>query len=124
MRTMNHEEPSQPLPIRASPYAHQTAAYEFALKQPATALLMEMGCGKSLTAIAIAGRLYLDGKIGKALVVAPLSIVGVWEEEFSKFAGFDYTLAILTGTLAKKTDTLRHLEDLPLQVAVVNYESA
>jgi SNF2 family DNA or RNA helicase len=58
------------------------------------------------------------------LVVAPLSIVGVWQEEFAKFAGFDYTLAVLEGTGAKKADTLRHLHGSPLQIAVVNYESA
>lgn len=58
------------------------------------------------------------------LVVAPLSILGVWEEEFAKFADFNYTLAVLTGSSAKKADTLRHMTGSPLQVAVVNYESA
>jgi hypothetical protein len=27
-----------------------------------------------------------------------LSILGVWQEEFSKFADFDYTLAVLSGS--------------------------
>ena len=58
------------------------------------------------------------------LVVAPLSILGVWEDEFAKFADFRYTLAVLTGSGTKKADTLRHLTGSPLQVAVVNYESA
>jgi len=68
--------------------------------------------------------MYLAEKIRRILVVAPLSIVGVWNEEFAKFADFDYTLAVLEGSGAKKTDTLRHLCGSPLQVAVVNYESA
>jgi SNF2 family DNA or RNA helicase len=117
------------MPIRAAPFRHQTAACQAALEtfggvSRGYALLMEMGCGKSLTAIGIVGRLFLDGKIARVLVAAPLSILGVWEEEFAKFAGFDYTLAVLTGTLAKKTDALRQLAGKPLQVAVVNYESA
>jgi SNF2 family DNA or RNA helicase len=58
------------------------------------------------------------------LVVAPLSILGVWDEEYRKFADFDYTLAVLSGNLQKKADTLRHLIGKPLQVAVINYESA
>lgn len=58
------------------------------------------------------------------LVVAPLSILGVWQEEFAKFADFEYVLAVLSGSTTKKADTLRHLQGLPLQVAVVNYESA
>lgn len=57
------------------------------------------------------------------LVVAPLSILGVWEEEFQKFAAFPYALAVLTGSSAKKLDTLRHMTGTALQVVVVNYES-
>ncbi|GHV36364.1 hypothetical protein FACS18949_15690 [Clostridia bacterium] len=82
-----------------------------------------MGCGKSITAIAIAGALYAANCISRVLIVAPLSILGVWQEEFSKFAGFDYALAVLNGTSATKADTLRHLVGASLQVAVVNYES-
>lgn len=58
------------------------------------------------------------------LIVAPLSILSVWEAEFAEFAAFDYALAVLTGDSAKKTDTLRHMNGAALQVAVVNYESA
>lgn len=58
------------------------------------------------------------------LVVAPLSILGVWEEEFQKFADFPYALAVLSGSGAKKQDTLRHMTGTALQVVVVNYESA
>ena len=57
-------------------------------------------------------------------MVAPLSILGVWQEEFGKFADFDYTLTILSGTTQKKTEALRQLHGSALQVAVVNYESA
>lgn len=58
------------------------------------------------------------------LIVAPLSILSVWEAEFAEFAAFDYALAVLTGDSAKKADTLRHMTGTALQVAVVNYESA
>lgn len=83
-----------------------------------------MGTGKTITSIAITGALYQQGKIRKVLVVAPLSIVGVWDEEFVKFADFKYHLAVLTGTGTKKAETLRHMTGSALQVAVVNYESA
>ncbi len=58
------------------------------------------------------------------LIVAPLSILSVWEAEFAQFAAFDYALTVLTGDGAKKADTLRHMNGTALQVAVVNYESA
>lgn len=94
------------------------------LKSRGAALLMEMGTGKSLTAIAITGALSQAGQIRRVLIVAPLSILGVWEEEFQKFAAFPYALAVLSGSSAKKLDTLRHMNGTALQVVVVNYESA
>lgn len=93
-------------------------------KSRGAALLMEMGTGKSLTAIAITGALSQAGLIRRVLIVAPLSILGVWEEEFQKFAAFPYALAVLSGSSAKKLDTLRHMTGTTLQVVVVNYESA
>jgi len=68
--------------------------------------------------------LYNAGRIRRVLIVAPLSILGVWQDEFNNFADFDYNLAVLTGTSAKKIDILRHLNGNALQVAVINYESA
>jgi SNF2 family DNA or RNA helicase len=72
----------------------------------------------------VAGKLYAIGKISRVLIAAPLSILGVWRDEFEKWADFDYTLAVLEGTADKKTDTLRHLKGESLQVCAVNYESA
>lgn len=80
--------------------------------------------GKTLTAIAVTGALYNAMRVNRVLIVAPLSILGVWQEEFSKFADYDYTLAVLSGSGAKKADTLRHMQGNSLQVAVINYESA
>lgn len=94
------------------------------LKSRGAALLMEMGTGKSLTAIAITGALSQAGRIRRVLIVTPLSILGVWEEEFQKFAAFPYALAVLSGSSTKKLDTLRHMNGTALQVVVVNYESA
>ena len=123
------------MPIKAHPYEHQRQAFEFACRlfgltghDPPTsrgvALLMEMGTGKSLTTIAVAGRLWLDHKAERMLIVAPLSILGVWQEEFQKFADFEYLLAILNGSESKKIEKLRQMPTAGLQVAVVNYESA
>ena len=118
------------MPVRVQPFAHQSRACDEAInafysgRSHGFSLLMEMGCGKSLTAIGITGALYLDNRIRRVLVVAPLSILGVWEEEFEKFADFDYTLAVLNGTGAKKSETLCAMNGDGLQVVVTNYESA
>ncbi|MEN6635998.1 MAG: SNF2-related protein, partial [Clostridiaceae bacterium] len=63
-------------------------------------------------------------KVERMLIVAPLSILGVWQEEFRKFASFAYSLAILNGSEFKKIERLRQMPSSGLQVAVINYESA
>lgn len=93
------------------------------VKNKSVALLAEMGTGKTLISIGIAGALYQKGEISRLLIVAPLSIVQVWNEEFAKFADFDYQLAVLEGSSKKKFDILNHMKGSGLQVAVINYES-
>lgn len=69
--------------------------------------------------------MYQFGKVDRVLIVAPLSILGVWEEEFEKFADFPYNMTVLKGTSAKKKQQLAKLPSgTGLQVVVVNYESA
>lgn len=123
------DKPVMRMPIRAAPYAHQIAAFNYALGlyesgRRGVAILADMGCGKTLITIAAAGALYEAGKVKRLLVVCPKSIVGVWEAEFEKFADFENTVAVLEGDTGKKADTLRHMTGGGLQVAVVNYESA
>lgn len=114
---MEQPKPLLPMPIKAAPYKHQIDAFNFVcgkfglipasgMASSGAALLMEMGTGKTITSIAVAGALYQTGKIHRILVVAPLSILGVWREEFEKFADFDYSLAVLEGSAAKKIDTV------------------
>ena len=68
--------------------------------------------------------MYQADKIKRVLIVAPLSITPVWQQEFQKFADFNYTAVTLDGSIEKKTDTLKKLTGTKLQVAIVNYESA
>lgn len=57
-------------------------------------------------------------------MVCPLSITGVWLDEFQKFAAFDYSIVVLEGSGEKKKKLLREFDGDGLQVVVVNYESA
>lgn len=89
-------------------------------------LLFEMGCGKSLTAIMIAGTGYRLGKIRKVLVVAPTSVCSVWPSELEQYADFKYTTAVMLGTKQQRLKALDDLQNFPFQalkVAVINYES-
>ena len=126
---MRNAETCNEMPIRLEPYEHQKEAFDFAMSRfreghHGAAMLMEMGCGKSLVGVAVAGSLYEQSLIGTVLIIAPLSILGVWEEEFRKAANFAYEFHALKGTTEKKAGQLRQLKSTELQVVAINYESA
>jgi SNF2 family DNA or RNA helicase len=84
-----------------------------------------MGCGKSLTAIAIAGARFHRGEIRRLLVIAPTSVVPVWPREFAIHADFPHEVRSLEGPTAKRKKILASWkpDDEQLQVAVINYEA-
>lgn len=113
------------LPLKGvTPFKHQKEAYTLAMSRPATAILHEMGCGKTLTTVAVMGRRYLDGQIQRALVVAPLSVVPVWGKEIAQYADFPVTVTPLKGSSAQKAQQLQQTGNNGLSVVVINYESA
>lgn len=123
-----NETPVEPIRLKASLFRHQIAALNFSLrtleKSKAVAMLADMGTGKTLITIGMAGALTAKGSVKRMLVVAPKSIVPVWGIEFRKFADFPYALAELDGDLDKKRATLGYMtRENALQVVVVNYES-
>lgn len=130
---MGNSNESQLMPVKARPYYHQTQAFDFACEKfgltaptcssNGVALLMEMGTGKTLTSIGITGALYQFGKVNMVLICCPLSIVGVWQQEFERFADFPYNLTVLSGSSIKKKEMLSVVPDEGLQIVVINYES-
>ena len=123
-----------PMPVKVRPYAHQQAGYDFAcrifglydgrIRSHGVAFLMEMGTGKTLTSIGVVGALYQFGLVNRILVACPLSITGVWEEEFHAFADYPVKITVLKGTSEKKRQQIDRIPSEGLQVLVVNYESA
>ncbi len=79
-----------PVPLRTIPMEHQVRAFGFCSMLPESALFMDMGTGKTMVAIALAGKRYLDrGKL-RVLVICPKAVKPVWPKELAKHAGFDY----------------------------------
>jgi len=115
--------PIKPIPVKVKPFQHQVLGYNIGISIPSSALLMEMGTGKSLTAMAVSGRRYLDGEIQKLLIVCPTSIMFVWQDEFEKFADFPYSLLVLNGPVKKRIQLLQDFQGPGLQVVVINYEA-
>ena len=121
-------------PVRAKLFRHQVRAANMALIQLSSkpsagfGLLFEMGCGKTLTAVAIMGALYRQHKITRVLVVAPSSVCSVWPHDLAVFAAFPYEVRVLLGEKKQRLEALHSLTDYPntanrLLVAVINYEA-
>lgn len=126
--------PMTPYPVRARLFRHQVRAANMALIQLSSkpsagfGLLFEMGCGKTLTAIAIMGALYRQHKITRVLVVAPSSVCSVWPHDLAAFAAFPYEAQVLLGEKKQRLEALHRLTDYPntanrLLIAVINYEA-
>lgn len=128
--------PLLPYPVKANLYKHQIRGANMALrafgaldaKTPGGGFgeLFEMGCGKTLTTIAVAGALYNLGKIDRVLVVAPTSVCSVWPHDLNQFATFPWEARVLLGDKKKRLKALNELENCPfkaLRIAVINYES-
>jgi len=118
--------------LKTRPWKHQVLAYSFLQavlhKAGGCAMLaMEMGTGKSLTAIGAACN--VDAHL--IIVVCPLRVVDVWPEQIRRHAGIDIEVLALgddTGTVAKKRDRaadavrLTKVRKSRLMI-VINYES-
>lgn len=125
----NNAKPAEDMPVKSKPFGHQVQGFNIGLQLPNVALLMEQGCGKSLTAIAIMGRRFYRKEIKKVFITAPASVVPTWaKEEFGEFAvhaGFPHQVLALQGPVEKRIRALLEWEpDLSrLQVAITNYEA-
>lgn len=125
-RLMKEEEkpkPLEPMLIKAEPFAHQIIAFNIALKLTNAGLLHEQGCGKTLSAIAVVGARWNRGEIKRVLIVAPLSVIPVWEYEFEKFADYPFNLQALVGNLQNRIKQLQPKKLDELHVVVTNYEA-
>lgn len=135
-RLVEEPAPLLPYPVKANLYKHQIRGANMALrafgaldaKTPGGGFgeLFEMGCGKTLTTIAVAGALYNLGKIDRVLVVAPTSVCSVWPHDLNQFATFPWEARVLLGDKKKRLKALNELENWPfkaLRIAVINYES-
>ena len=135
-RLVEDPAPLLPYPVKANLYKHQIRGANMALrafgaldaKTPGGGFgeLFEMGCGKTLTTIAVAGALYNLGKIDRVLVVAPTSVCSVWPHDLNQFATFPREARVLLGDKKKRLKALNELENWPfkaLRIAVINYES-
>lgn len=80
---------------KQKPYRHQVEAILKLLENGfGGALLMEPRTGKTKVAIDYACILHLAGKVSRVVILCPVSVMGVWEEQFAQNAPVKYRVTI------------------------------
>lgn len=96
---------------------HQKEGLEFLAERHGAGLFFEMGLGKTYTILEHLHRLKSTDNPFPALIVCPLSVIHVWEEEI-KFWKYPFKVINLIGTKAERAELLKEKAD----IYVINYE--
>lgn len=113
-----------PSHIKTPLWDHQKKAVSLAVSYPAYMLALDMGTGKSLCAVAVAGEI---GAI-LTLILCPKSVVNVWPRQFAEHSTIDWRVVpLVEKSVIKKERTIRNQIRLhggvkPL-VFICNYDS-
>lgn len=94
--------------MRFKPHSYQQYAINFITHNPITAVLLDMGMGKTaITLMAIDYLMYEYFEIVKVLVICPLRVTRTWRDEVNKWDQLSgYRLSIVTGTVAQRKKAL------------------
>ena len=102
-------------------HSYQKYAAEFICQHHASAILLDCGCGKTvITLTAIADLLWNRFEVRKVLVICPVRVARVWQEEIEKWEhlkGLKISLAI--GTAEERRQALNQEAD----IYVINREN-
>ena len=101
-------------------WQHQQDAVDFSHRKDGIMLALEMGVGKSITAIKIAH----DRNCNRVLIVCPKNVMDVWQNELKKHTDIDSSnIFLIHGTRNKKMDLLQQAMITDQVFIVINYDS-
>lgn len=94
--------------MRFNPHNYQQYAISFIEKHNVSAVLLDMGMGKTaITLMAVEYLMYEQFEICKVLVVCPLRVTRTWKDEIEKWEQLSGTrYSIVTGTAAQRKKAL------------------
>lgn len=100
--------------MRFNPHSYQKYAINFITHNPITAVLLDMGMGKTaITLMAIDYLMYEYFEIVKVLVICPLRVTRTWRDEVDKWEQLSgYRLSIVTGSVAQRKKALEADADI------------
>ena len=108
--------------MKYNPHDYQRYAAEFIITHPISALLLDMGLGKtSITLTAINDLLFDSFEVHKVLVVAPLRVArDTWSAEIEKWEHLkNLRYSVVVGTEQERLNALRTSAD----VYIINREN-
>ena len=104
------------------PHDYQRYATDFIINHPVSAVLLEMGLGKSVISLSAINELMLDYfDVSRTLVIAPLRVaISTWPEEIKKWEHLKYlSYSVVTGSEKERLDALKK----PAHIYIINREN-
>ena len=108
--------------MKYSPHDYQRYATDFIVSHKISAVLLEMGLGKSVISLSAINELMLDYfDVSRTLVIAPLKVaISTWPEEIKKWEHLKYlTYSVVTGSEKERIDALKK----PAHIYIINREN-
>lgn len=108
--------------MKYSPHDYQRYATDFIINNPISAVLLEMGLGKSVISLSAINELMLDYfDVSRTLVIAPLRVaISTWPEEIKKWDHLKYlSYSVVTGSEKERLDALKK----PAHIYIINREN-
>lgn len=108
--------------MKYSPHEYQRYATEFIITHPISALLLDMGLGKTSITLTAINDLLFDGfEIHKVLVVAPLRVArDTWSAEIEKWEHLNnLRYSVVVGTVQERFSAL----STPADIYIINREN-
>jgi len=84
-----------PYNFKIEPREYQRQALKFIHKTRRVGLFFEMGTGKTKIALDFLEVMFYHKKIGRAIVIAPLTVLTTWENEIEKNCSFKFDYSLL-----------------------------
>lgn len=108
--------------MRYEPHEYQKYATDFIITHPVSAVLLEMGLGKSVISLTAVNDLMLDSfDVSRTLVIAPLRVANTtWPLELEKWEHLKHlTYSVVTGSEKERIQALK----MPAHVYIINREN-
>lgn len=108
--------------MKYAPHNYQSYATSFILKHPISAVLLEMGLGKSVISLTAINDLMLDYfDVSRTLVIAPLRVANsTWPDEIKKWDHLKHlNFSVVIGSEKERLDALKK----PAHIYLINREN-